>query len=245
MMDDGLFDRFPMQEIYGLHNYPGLPVGQFAIRSGAMMAATDLLGITVEGKGGHAAKPQDCIDPLPIAAQIILGAQTLVSRRADPLDEVVVSLTQVHAGSADNVIPSTLTLRGTVRTLSKARQDAVEHALGLLVENTARAHGARATLDYKRSYPVLINHDAQTAFAASMAAESAGADNVHVGAPPMMGGEDFAFYLEEVPGAFIFAGNGSSAGLHHPAYDFDDGLIPYGVSYWVQLAQTRLGQLAG
>jgi len=240
MLDDGMFERFGVAEVYGMHNYPGMPVGQFGIRSGPMMAAADGLTIDIEGVGAHAARPHLGIDPVLVAAQIINAIQSVVSRNVDPLKSAVVSITMVKASNTDNVIPQTVQLRGTARSLEAGVRDLIEERLHKVVENTAAAYGAKATLTYRRGYPVLVNHEAQTDFAASVAREIAGEANVDTALPPMMGAEDFAFMLNARPGAFIWVGNGDSAGLHHPKYNFNDEVIPVGTSYWVRLVETAL-----
>ncbi|MGF1659460.1 MAG: M20 aminoacylase family protein [Rubrimonas sp.] len=241
MVNDGMMDRFGVQEVYGMHNMLGLPVGQFAIRPGPIMAAADHFDIEVEGHGGHAARPHACIDTTLVAAQIIVAAQSLVARTVDPVESAVVSITSMHTGGdAYNVIPQTVALRGTVRTLSPAVQDHVEAKLHALVEHTARAFGARATLSYHRNYPVTINAAAQTGFAGDVAAQVAGEAGVRRDAPPLLGAEDFSFMLNARPGAFIFTGNGDTAGVHHPAYDFNDAAIPVGMSYWARLVETAM-----
>jgi hippurate hydrolase len=240
MVNDGLMDRFAIEEVYGMHNYPGFPVGNFAIRPGPMMAAADRIYIDIEGLGGHAARPHTAIDTVLVGAQIINQLQSIVSRNVDPLDSAVVSITQFHAGTADNIIPQTGHLRGTARSLTSEVQDIVERRVREVVEGTARLHGAKATLTYKRDYPVTRNHDRQTEFAAQVATEIVGRERVDTAVPPVMGAEDFSFMLNARPGAFIFVGNGDSAGLHHPAYNFNDELIPFGTSYWVKLVETAL-----
>ncbi len=241
MMDDGLFERFGIDEVYGLHNYPGIPVGAFAIRPGPIMAATDFFKITVTGVGGHAARPHTGIDPVVTSAQIITALQTIASRNNDPMESLVVSVTTIHAGQADNVIPERVQMTGTVRTLIPPVRDLAERRIREIATSVASAMGCSAELHYERNYPVVVNHDRETAFAASIAAKVAGADKVDDATPAVMGGEDFAFMLEERPGAFIFAGNGEhSANLHSPHYDFNDDLIPLGSSYWVELVETRL-----
>jgi hippurate hydrolase len=241
MVDDGLMDRFSVGEVYGMHNYPGMPVGAFGIRPGPVMAAADGISITIEGKGAHAARPHLGIDPVLAGAQIINAVQSVVSRNVDPLKSAVVSIPMFEAGTADNVIPQTVKLRGTVRTLEAGVRDFVEKRLREVVEHTAAAYGARATLSYTRNYPVLVNHEKQTDFAASVASEVAGAKQVDTDLPPMMGAEDFSFMLNARPGAFIWIGNGDSAGLHHPQYNFNDDTIPFGTSYWVKLVEKALG----
>ena len=240
MVEDGMMERFKIGEVYGMHNYPGMPVGQFALRPGSIMAAADHLSIDIEGKGGHAARPQFSVDTVLVGAQIINNIQSIVSRNVDPLESAVVSITMFHAGTTDNVIPQTAQLRGTARTLSSEVQDLLEKRLREVVEGTASTYGAKATLKYRRGYPVVKNHAAQTDFAAKVASEVAGKDKVDIDTPPVMGAEDFAYMLNARPGAFIFVGNGDSAGLHHPAYNFNDEAIPFGTSYWVKLVETAL-----
>jgi amidohydrolase len=240
MVEDGLLDSFSVQEVFGMHNTPGLPVGQFAIRQGPIMASADRLRIEIEGHGAHAAKPHLGIDPILVGAQIVNQIQTVVSRNTDPLDAAVVSITLFQAGNTDNVIPQTALLRGTARSLSAEVRDMLERRLYEIVEGTARVYGATAKLTYLRDYPVTINHEQQTAFAAAVATDIVGSDRVETDTRPMMGAEDFSFMLNERPGSYIFVGNGSSAGLHHPAYDFNDNAIPVGTSYWVRLVETAL-----
>jgi amidohydrolase len=240
MVKDGLMDRFAIEEVYGMHNYPGLPIGQFALRPGPLMAAADRIRIEIEGKGGHAARPHYSVDTILVAAQMINQIQSIVSRNVDPLESAVISITMVEAGNTDNVIPQTALLRGTARSLIPEVQDLLEKRLHEVVEGTARLHGAKAKLTYRRDYPVTRNHDRQTAFAATVAAEVVGWERVDDKVAPVMGAEDFSFMLNERPGAFIFVGNGESAGLHHPAYNFNDEVIPVGTSYWVKLVETAL-----
>jgi hippurate hydrolase len=240
MVQDGLMERFGISEVYGMHNYPGLPVGQFAIRPGPLMAAADHLTIDIEGVGGHAARPHLTIDTVMVGAQIINQLQAIVSRNVDPLQSAVISICMFHAGNADNVIPQTAQLHGTARSLTPAVQDLLERRIREVVEGVACMHGAKATLDYRRNYPVLSNHERETEFAAAVAGEVVGKDKVDTAVAPVMGAEDFSFMLNVRPGAFIFVGNGDSAGLHHPAYDFNDEVIPIGTSYWVRLVETAL-----
>jgi hippurate hydrolase len=240
MVDDGLVSRFGIGEFYGMHNYPGMPVGAFGIRPGPMMAAADYITIHIEGNGAHAARPHLGIDPVVVGAHMITAMQTIVSRNVDPLKSAVVSITMVEAGNADNVIPQTVKLRGTARSLAEDVRVLLEERLHAIVQHTAAAFGAKATLKYRRNYPVLVNHERQTEFAASVAKEIAGAAGVDTELPPMMGAEDFSFMLNERPGAFIWVGNGDSAGLHHPKYNFNDEVIPFGTSYWVKLVETAL-----
>jgi amidohydrolase len=240
MIRDGLISRFAIQEVYGMHNYPGLPLGQFGIRSGAMMASADHITIDIEGKGGHAARPHLSIDTILVGAQIINQLQSIVARNVDPLEAAVVSVCMFQAGHTDNVIPQHAKLRGTARALTDHVRQTLQKRVPEIVEGTAELYGAKAEITYTNGYPVLVNHDRNTDFAASVAREIAGSNKVATNFPPVMGAEDFAFMLEERPGAFIFVGNGDSAGLHHPAYNFNDETIPVGTSYWVRLAETAL-----
>jgi len=240
MVNDGMMDRFRIEEVYGMHNYPGFPIGDFAIRPGPMMAAADRIYIDVEGLGGHAARPHTSIDTVVVAAAIVSALQSIVSRNVDPLESAVVSITQFHAGTADNIIPQTAHLRGTARSLTPETRDLVERRVREVVEGTAKLYGAKATLTYKRDYPVTVNHERQTSFAAEVASQVVGKERVDTTVPPVMGAEDFSFMLQARPGAFIFIGNGDSAGLHHPAYNFNDEVIPVGTSYWVKLVETAL-----
>jgi hippurate hydrolase len=210
------------------------------MRAGPIMAAADRITIDIEGVGGHAARPHISIDTVMVGAAIVQALQTIVSRNVDPLESAVVSITQFHAGTADNIIPQTGQLRGTARSLTPQTRDLVEKRVHEVVEGVAKLYGAKATLTYKRDYPVTRNHERQTAFAAQVAAEVAGRDRVDTAIPPMMGAEDFSFMLDARPGAFIFLGNGDSAGLHHPQYNFNDEIIPIGTSYWVRLVETAL-----
>jgi amidohydrolase len=240
MVDDGLMDRFKIGEVYGMHNFPGLPVGQFALRQGAIMAAADYIQIDIEGKGGHAARPHLSVDTVLVGAQIINNLQSIVARNVDPLEAAVVSICMFHAGNTDNVIPQTAQLRGTARSLTPKVQDLLQKRVPEIVQGTAKLYGATATVKYRRGYPVLKNHAAQTDFAAAVAGQIAGKDKVNIDMAPVMGAEDFSFMLNARPGAFIFVGNGESAGLHHPAYNFNDEAIPFGTSYWVKLVETAL-----
>ncbi len=240
MVQDGLMERFRVEEVYGMHNYPGLPVGQFALRPGPLMAAADRITIEIEGRGGHAARPHFAVDTVLVGAQIINQIQSIVARNVDPLQAAVISICVFQAGSTDNVIPQTALLRGTARSLTPQVRDLLEKRLHEVVEGTARLYGATAKLTYKRDYPITRNHERQAAFAASVAAEVVGRERVDDQIAPVMGAEDFSFMLEARPGAFIFVGNGDSAGLHHPAYDFNDEIIPLGTSYWVKLVETAL-----
>ena len=240
MVDEGMMDRFNVQEVFGMHNMPDLPVGQFAIRPGGLMASADFFAIDIEGRGGHAARPNGCIDPAIVVAQIVNGFQSIVSRNTDPIESMVISVTQIHLGDADNVIPQTARMSGTVRTLKPEVRDLAESRMKAICENIGSAFEAKVALTYERNYPVTVNHPEETAFAASVARQVVGAGNVDENAPPVMGGEDFSFMLEARPGAFIFVGQGDTAGLHHPEYDFNDEIIPIGCSYWARLVETAM-----
>jgi amidohydrolase len=240
MCEEGLMKRFGIQEVYGMHNMPGIPLGQFAIRTGPAMAAADRFDIHIEGKGGHAARPHECIDPVVTSAQLVLALQTIASRNVDPLDSIVVSTCEVKSGDAYNVIPQTAELRGTVRTLKAETRILAERRINEIAAGIALASGAKIKVTYHKGYPVTINHPEQTEFAAKVAAGISGPNSVDRTVEPMMGAEDFSYMLEERPGAYIFMGNGDTAGVHHPAYDFDDRAIPVGVSYWVKVAETAM-----
>ncbi|UGV25975.1 amidohydrolase [Rhodopseudomonas boonkerdii] len=240
MIKDGLMDRFGIQKVYGMHNNPGMPIGSFSMRTGPIMAAMDRIGITIEGVGGHAAYPHKTIDPVMAGSQLIMAFQSIVSRTVSPLDSAVISICEFHAGHASNVIPASAELRGTVRTLRKEVRDLVEKRMNEVCAGVALQTGARITLNYDRGYPVVVNHPEETRLAAKIAGEVGGAANVATDMEPVMGAEDFAYMLEARPGAFIFMGNGDSAGLHHPAYNFNDDAIVYGSSYWVKLVETSL-----
>ncbi|HEU6442895.1 MAG TPA: M20 aminoacylase family protein [Microvirga sp.] len=240
MVKDGLMERFGIQEVYGMHNWPGVPVGHFAMRKGPTMAAADRFTITIEGKGGHAAYPHNCIDPIVTAAHVITALQSVASRSVDPLESVVVSVCTIKAGDTFNVIPQTAMLLGTVRTLSPAIRDVAEARIRTLVENTCAAFGATAAIEYNRGYPVTVNDAEKTEFAASVAKAVAGEGAVQTNFPPEMGAEDFSYMLEKRPGAYIFLGNGDTAGVHHPAYDFNDAAAPHGVSLWAKIIESGM-----
>jgi amidohydrolase len=240
MIKDGLISRFGIEEVYGMHNYPGLPIGQFAIRQGPIMAAADHIEIDIEGRGGHAARPHLAIDTILVGCQIINALQSIVARNVDPLESAVVSVCMFQAGHTDNVIPQHAKLKGTARSLTPQVRELLQKRVKEVIEGTAQLYGATAKISYTNGYPVVVNHARQTDFAAAIAQEISGKDKVETDTPAVMGAEDFAFMLQERPGAFIFVGNGDSAGLHHPAYDFNDETIPVGTSYWVRLAETAL-----
>ncbi|WP_313614436.1 M20 aminoacylase family protein [Agrobacterium sp.] len=242
MVEDGFIDQFGIDEVYGMHNMPGIALGEFAIRKGGIMAAPDKFFITVKGKGGHAAQPHSTIDPIAIAAQMVGSLQLIASRNADPVRSIVVSVTKFQAGSSFNIIPNEAVLAGTVRTLDETVRDLAEKRIHQVVEGLVAAHGATADIEYERACPVTFNHAAETDHAANVARQIVGETNVNAEVDPSMAGEDFSYMLKERPGAFIFIGNGDTAGLHNPAYDFNDEVIPYGVSYWVRLAEQRLAE---
>jgi hippurate hydrolase len=242
MVDDGMMDRFGIARVFGMHNMPGLPVGQFAIRPGPIMAATAEFTIKVKGRGGHAAMPHGTIDPIVIASQMVSALQTIASRTIDPIDSVVVSVTKFHAGDAYNVIPQAAEFAGTIRTLRKEVGETSRARMRAICEGVAAAHGATVEIDIDVNYPVTHNNPEETVFASGVAQQVAGDPNVQTAINPVMGGEDFSYMLEARPGAFIFVGNGDTANLHNPAYDFNDEVIPHGISYWVQLTETALAR---
>ena len=239
MCSDGMMARFGINEVYGMHNMPGIPIGHFAIRPGAMMAAADQFDITLTGKGGHAAKPHDCIDTVVVAAHIITALQTIASRNVDPLKQIVVSVCTVATDStAHNVIPQVVKMKGTVRTMDPAVQDYVERRVSEIVCGTALALGASAEVVYARGYPVTMNAPENTGYAAEVARSISA--HVDTDTAPLMGAEDFSFMLNERPGAYIFVGNGDTAMVHHPAYNFDDDAIPFGSSWYAGMVEARM-----
>ena len=238
MCDDGMMERWGIQEVYGMHNWPGHDVGTFAIRPGAFFAATDQFEITFEGKGGHAAKPHETVDSTVMAAQAVLAMQTIASRNADPVDQVVVSVTSFETSSkAFNVIPQRVDIKGTVRTMSAEMRKLAEDRIQAICDGIAATFGGTASVTYHHGYPVMVNHDEQTEFAADVARKVAGNCDE---APLVMGGEDFAFMLEERPGAYILVGNGDTAAVHHPEYNFNDEAIPAGCSWWAEIVESRM-----
>jgi hippurate hydrolase len=239
MVDDGLIERFGINEIYGMHNSPGLPVGAFAIKPGPFYAATDSFTIDVTGKGGHAARPNVTVDTTIVSCHLVLALQTIVSRNADPLKSIVVSVTSFRTESdAYNVIPETVQLRGTVRTFDKELRELAERRLKAIATQTAEVFGATAKVDWERGYPSMVNHETETDYAAE-AARRVG-HKVDTEARAIMGGEDFAYMLEACPGAYIQIGNGDTADVHHPKYNFNDDAIPVGASYWAELVESRM-----
>ena len=240
MVKDGLMERFGIEAVYGMHNIPGMALGTFAIRPGPIMASTDRFTITVEGRGGHAALPQRAVDSVLVASHVVVALQSIVSRSVDPLHSAVVSVCALEAGEAFNVLPQSVTLRGTIRALSAEVRARIKERMEAIVAHLPEGFGARGSVAYGGSYPVTENHPAETAFMADVAAGLVGEDRVERDVAPMMAAEDFSYMLKERPGAFIFIGNGDTAGLHNPSYDFNDEALAYGISYWVKLAEQRL-----
>jgi amidohydrolase len=252
MMRDGLFERFPMDAIFGMHNWPGMAAGHFAIKNGPCFASSNEFLIRIHGKGCHGAMPHLGIDPVPIACQLVLGYQTILTRNVRPVETGVISVTMIEAGEATNVTPETVTLQGTVRTFTSDTLDLIESRMREMTQHLCAAHGATAEFEFHRNYPPTINHPDETAFARKVMTEVAGADRVHE-FEPTMGAEDFSFFLQEKPGAYFVIGNGDGVHregghglgpctLHNPSYDFNDELIPIGASFWIKLAQRWLGQ---
>jgi amidohydrolase len=251
MMDDGLFSQCPMQAVFGMHNWPGAPVGSFGVTAGPMMASSNDFEVVVKGKGSHAAQPDKSIDPIMVAIQIVQSWQSIVTRNVNPLESAVLSITQIHSGSATNIIPDEAVLIGTVRTFSTAVLDLIERRMQQIVTHTAAAFDAQSTFRFKRNYPPLINHVDETEFSIGVMQSIVGAENVNAAIEPTMGAEDFAFMLQEKPGCYVFIGNGEGAhrdtghglgpcNLHNPSYDFNDALLPIGATYWVRVAEQFL-----
>lgn len=253
MINDGLFTRFPMDAIYGMHNWPGAETGTLSVVEGPMMASSNEFYVTIKGKGAHAAQPHNGIDPVMVAVQIAQSWQTIITRNKSPLDTAVLSITQIHAGSATNVIPDDASLVGTVRTFTGPVLDLIEKRMREIAEHTAAAFGAEVDFKFKRNYPPLINHAKETAFAVEVMKTVVGADKVNDKVEPTMGAEDFAFFLQEKAGCYIFIGNGDGdhrdgghglgpCVLHNGSYDFNDNLLPIGASFWVKLVEESLPQ---
>ena len=240
MVKDGLMERFGIEAVYGMHNIPGMALGTFAIRPGPIMASTDRFTITVEGRGGHAALPQRAVDSVLVASHVVVALQSIVSRSVDPLHSAVVSVCALEAGEAFNVLPQSVTLRGTIRALSAEVRARIKERMEAIVAHLPEGFGARGSVAYGGSYPVTENHPAETAFMADVAAGLVGEDRVERDVAPMMAAEDFSYMLAHRPGAYIFLGNGESAALHHPEYDFCDAAAPYGASLWARLIETGL-----
>ena len=243
MIDDGLFNLFPAEEVYGMHNMPGMNVGEFAVAPGPMMAARDNFQILVQGRGGHAAMPHQGVDPVVVGSHIVLALQTITSRNINPQESLVVSVTQFHAGEAFNIIPDTVLLKGTCRVFDRELQETLPERIRLITDGVALTFGAKSELTYHSGYPATINTKSQSEFCAEIAQEIAGSANgVDLNPVPSMGAEDFSYMLQERPGCYIWAGNGDSAGLHHPEYDFNDQLLAVGASYWSKLVEQRLSK---
>ena len=243
MIEEGVLERYPVEAVYGMHNWPELPVGRFAIQSGPMMAAFDIFELEIKGRGGHAAMPHLAVDPIVVAAQLVSALQTITSRSMHPLESAVVSVTQIHGGDTWNVIPETVTMRGTTRSFSPTVRDQLEPLIRRIADGICRSCGAEMELRYERRYPPTLNAPAETDIAAAAAASVVGDDNIQREMLPSMGAEDFAFFLERKPGAYIWIGNGAAetgAMLHSPHYDFNDEILPMGASYWVRLAESVL-----
>ncbi|GJI98003.1 hydrolase [Duganella caerulea] len=251
MIEDGLFEQCPMDAIYGMHNWPGAPAGTMSVVEGPMMASSNEFYVTVKGKGAHAAQPHKGIDPVMVAVQIAQSWQTIISRQKSPLDTAVLSITQIHAGSATNVIPDEAELVGTVRTFTQPVLDMIEQRMGEIAQHTAAAFGAEVEFKFRRNYPPLVNHPAETKFAVEVMKSVVGADKVDDNVEPTMGAEDFAFFLQAKPGCYVFIGNGEGdhrdgghglgpCVLHNGSYDFNDNLLPIGASFWVRLAEMSL-----
>ncbi len=242
MIEEGLLERFGIDEVFGMHNEPGLPVGSFAIKPGPMLAAADRFLITLRGRGAHAASPHQSRDPVLVSAHLVTALQSIASRNVDPFDPVVLSVTYISGGSPDalNVIPETTVVGGTIRTIDPKTRRAVEQRFRDIVANTARLFEAQAEIDWRPGYPVTVNDPAMTQHAIVAASQVAGSEHVNGNCQCTMGAEDFSYMLEKRPGAIIWLGNGDSAGLHNPAYDFNDGAILHGVRYWTALVGERL-----
>jgi len=251
MMEDGLFEQCPMDAIYGMHNWPGAATGTMSVVAGPMMASSNEFYVTIKGKGAHAAQPHKGIDPVMVAVQIAQSWQTIISRQKSPLDTAVLSITQIHAGSATNVIPDEANLIGTVRTFTQPVLDMIEQRMGEVARHTAAAFGAEVDFKFRRNYPPLVNHAAETRFAVEVMKEVVGADQVDDQVEPTMGAEDFAFFLQAKPGCYVFIGNGEGEHrdgghglgpcvLHNASYDFNDKLLPIGASFWVRLVEKGL-----
>jgi amidohydrolase len=246
MVEEGLFEKFPVEAVYGMHNMPGIPVGSFGTRTGAILTAMDLFEIRVEGIGTHAATQELGVDPIVAASQIVLGLQTIVSRELNPLAGVVITITDIRAGTgALNTVPDHAILRGTARILSPEVRDTIEKRIRRVVEGLAQAHLARVDIQYRHNYPPLVTDPIHTKFAIGVAEEIAGAGKVDANYPPNMASEDFSFMLEKKPGAYLFIGNGPEEGgriLHNPRYDFNDEILPIGASYWARLVEIKLAR---
>lgn len=247
MMDDGLFERFPVDAVFGMHNWPGLETGRFAMRIGPMMASMDCFDICIEGRGAHGALPHQGVDPVTVAAQVVTALQSIVSRNVNPLDAAVVSVTKIHGGDAHNIIPNEIRLGGAIRCFDKELRQLLRRRLVEIVNGVCAALGASAVVDFISEYPAVINWVEPTKLAVTVAVGLVGESNVDAASAPVMGSEDFAYMLEQVPGCYVFIGNGAGKGacmIHNPSYDFNDAILPLGSSYWVRLAEMFLDKPA-
>ncbi|SAL55206.1 amidohydrolase [Caballeronia terrestris] len=245
MIADGLFERFPCDAVFGVHNHPGMPPGVFLFRKGAFMAAGDKVTITIEGLGGHAARPHLTVDPVVVASSVVMALQTIVARNVDPSQPAVVTIGSLHAGTANNIIPNSATMALSVRSFSEDVRALLKRRISALVEAQAASYGAKAVVKYEEGYPVVVNTDAETEFAAQVARELVGEENVVAHADILMGSEDFAFMLQQRPGAFLRLGNGAGEDgcmVHNPHYDFNDRNLPIGAAYWTRLVERYLSQ---
>ena len=246
MIDDGLFDKYPVESVFGMHNIPGMPVGTFAMKSGPIMASFDIFNLKIIGKGGHAAMPHTAIDPIIIGSKIVDAYQSIVSRYIDPQEPVVLSVTQFHGGDAYNVIPNEIEMKGTVRCFSSKVQESIENQMEQITSSICSAYGADYELGYERRYPATINTAEEVTISEKVAKEISGDEMVHTSPTPSMGSEDFAFMLQERPGSYIWIGNGDGEGscmLHNPGYDFNDEILPIGATYWVNMAEEILSPI--
>ncbi|MGV3492103.1 MAG: M20 aminoacylase family protein [Devosia sp.] len=241
MLEAGLFERFPVDAVFGLHNWPGIPAGEFRFITGPAMAAVDLVVITVRGKGGHGAKPHDAVDPIVAASALVMGLQTIVARNVEPLETAVITVGSIHGGTMPTVIPDSVELQATVRTFSPAVRDTIRQRIKVLAEATAASFGATAEVYHPPGFPAVHNHPAETAFARQVAVRHFGAERVGE-LQPLLVSEDFAFMLEKQPGSYLFVGNGPSADLHSPRYDFNDAIITPAAKYWVALVEDYLAK---
>ena len=246
MIDEGLFDKYPVESVYGMHNIPGMPVGSFAMKPGPIMASFDIFNLKIIGKGGHAAMPHTAIDPIIIGTKIVDAYQSIVSRYIDPQQPVVLSVTQFHGGDAYNVIPNEIEMKGTIRCFSSTVQLAMEKQMKQITSSICSAYGADYEFEYEHRYPATVNSEDEVEVSAKVAKEISGEDMVSLSPTPSMGSEDFAFMLQEKPGSYIWIGNGDQEGscmLHNPGYDFNDEILPIGATYWVNIAEETLSPI--
>ncbi len=245
MIKEGLFEMFPIDSVYGLHNWPGMPAGIFGVGSGPIMASVDTFDLTINGRGGHAAMPDQCIDPIVIASQVVTALQTIPSRNTHPVDSVVISVTQIHAGDAYNVIPDSVQMHGTVRTFQPETRKEISSSMLRVAEGVCAAYGGTCELNYMSGYPATINSVAETEISAKAVVDLLGEENIIRNPTPSMGGEDFSYMLEARPGCYVWLGIGPGKGeggcmLHSSRYDFNDDVLPIGASYWVKLVENEL-----